>query len=308
MDEMRYTYKNHFDAILICSTHLNQFIILQMGKRTRIGLALGGGSARGLAHIFALEVFDELGIRPEAISGTSAGAIIGAIYASGVSARRIRNYIDSYFDLKNNDKLQHLDGKKLMRIVKLLDPDFSGTGLIKGKGISHFLYDMMDVEDFRDLKIPLTVIAADFWNSSEVIIRDGPLIPAVKASMSVPGVFAPVYHMNRLMVDGACVNPVPWDRLEDCDVRIGINVLGRPFPKNYNRKRSPKAAKMVLGSFEMMQRSILNLKLHYNPPDLLLSPPLENLGIFYFRSVNSIYNQCELMVEELRDFLACFVK
>lgn len=273
---------------------------------TKIGLALGGGSARGLAHIFVLEVFDELGIRPAAIAGTSAGAIIGAVYASGVSARGIRNQIDSRFALKDNDESRYLDGRKLIRIIRLLDPDFSGGGMIRGKRISRLLHEMTDVEDFRDLKIPLTIIATDFWDSSEFVIREGPLIPAVKASMSVPGVFTPVRHMNRLLVDGACTNPVPWDRLEGCDVRIGINVLGAPSSKN--RGKSPKAAKMIVGSFEVMQRSILSLKFRYNPPDLLLSPLVEDLGIFYFRRVDTIYNRCEPMVKELRDFLSAFVK
>jgi len=253
-----------------------------------------------------LEVFDELGIRPAAISGTSVGAIFAAAYASGIPAREIRNLFDSNFELKSSNRFRFLDGRKLMRIARLLDPDLSGAGLIKGKKISRFLYEIMNVEYFRDLKIPLTVIATDFGDSSEVVIREGPLIPAVKASMSVPGVFAPVYHMGRLLVDGACVNPVPWDRLEDCDVRIGVNVLGGPPPKN--RKRSPKAAKLVLGSFEVMQRNILGLKLRYNPPDLLLNPPLEDLGILYFRSVESIYNRCESMVKKLRDFLGVYVR
>jgi len=273
---------------------------------TKIGLALGGGSARGLAHIFALEVFDELGIRPAAIAGTSAGAIIGAVYASGKTAGEIRDQIDSYFNLRSGRKFRPLDGRKLMKATKLLDLDFSGVGLIRGKRISRLLEEMINVKDFRDLTIPFTAIATDFGDSSEVIIHEGPLIPAVKASMSVPGVFTPVRHMGRLLVDGACVNPVPWDRLEGCDVRIGINVLGDPSLED--RGKPPKAAKMVVSSFEIMQRRILSLKSHYDPPELLLSPPLKDLGIFYFRSVNSLYSQCELMVQKLREFLSDFAK
>jgi len=272
----------------------------------KIGLALGGGSARGLVHIFALEVFDKLGIRPAAIAGTSAGAIIGAIYASGKSAEEIRNQIDSRFALKGSTSSRSLDGRKLMKIARLMDLDFSGVGLIRGKKISCLLDEMINAEDFRDLRIPLTVVATDFWNSSEVVIREGPLVPAVKASMSVPGVFSPVCHVERLLVDGACVNPVPWDRLEDCDVRIGINVLGSPYSEN--QRKSPRATKMVVSSFEIMQRRILSLKTRYDPPDLLLSPPLEDLGIFYFRRVESLYKQCEPMVGRLREFLGDFVK
>ena len=272
-----------------------------MKTDVKIGLALGGGGARGLAHLPVLEVFDELGIRPHWISGSSIGAIVGALYASGISARGIRDYVDSHLKIKKGEHSWKLETRNLMQMVKLLDLDFSGTGLIKGEHFSHFLYEILDVNDFSDLKIPLTVIAADFWNSSEVVYQSGPVLPAVKASMSVPGVFTPVSYDGRVLVDGACVNPVPWDHLEDCDITIGVNVLGRLQPaKNL---KPPRAARVVLETFELLQRTVLEQRLRCNPPDLLLDPPITGVNIFDFQKAETVYQQSEGIVDELRQFL-----
>lgn len=272
-----------------------------MGNDVSIGLALGGGGARGLAHLLVLEVFDELGIKPKAISGASIGAILGALYASGIKASDIRNYVDSHLHLKLEPRSIKQDSRNLMKIVKLLDLDFSGTGLIKGDSFAHFLYEILETENFEDLGIPVSVVATDYWNSSQLVFKEGPILPAVKGSMSVPGVFTPSVYEGRVLVDGACVNPVPWDLLEECDVVIGVNVLGLSKPAE--NQKSPNAAKVVLETFEVMQRQILSLKKECNPPDLLLSPPIYGVGIFDFHKAQSIYEQSQSIVDELRTFL-----
>lgn len=272
-----------------------------MENGVSIGLALGGGGAKGLAHLPVLEVFDELGIKPKAISGASIGAILGALYSSGIKASDIRSYVDSHLHFKLEPSSLKQGGKNLMQIVKLLDLDFSGTGIIKGDSFSHFLYEILETVNFEDLEIPLTVVATDFLDSSQVVFKEGPILPAVKGSMSVPGVFKPSIYNERILVDGACVNPVPWDLLESCDVVIGVNVLGLPNPAAGHR--SPKAAKVVLDSFEVMQRRILGLMMESHPPDLLLSPPLFGVGIFDFHKARSIYQQSQPIVDELRSFL-----
>jgi len=272
-----------------------------MSKDVKIGLALGGGGARGLAHLPVLEVFDNLGIRPAAISGASIGAIIGAIYASGISARDIREYVNTHLKIKKEEHSWKLEGRNLMQMVKLLDLDFSGTGLIKGENFSHFLYEILEIEEFSEMKIPLSVVATDFWNSSEVVFRSGKVMPAVKASMSVPGVFTPVSYQGHVLVDGACVNPVPWDALEDCDVIIGVNVLGHLEP--VKGLKPPKAGRVVLETFEVMQRTILAQRLRLNPPDLFLDPGITGIGLFDFHKAVQVYQQSEGIVQELRSFL-----
>ncbi len=104
-----------------------------------------------------------------------------------------------------------------------------------------------------------------------------------------------------MLVDGACVNPVPWNHLSDCDVIIGVNVLGRL--QSPNSLKPPKAAKVVLETFEVMQRTILAQRLRCNPPDLLLDPPITGVGIFDFHKAKMVYHQSEGIVQELRNFL-----
>ena len=266
-----------------------------------VGLALGGGGARGLVHVLVLQVLDEYGIRPKAVSGSSIGAIMGALYCSGHDGKVIRDYVDEHVRIAGDVQHWKDDGRKMMEMVKLLDIDFTGTGLIKGEKFSHFLYDLLEGGRFEDLEIPLTVVTTDFWESEQVVFRTGEILPAVKASMSVPGVFSPVVVDDRVLVDGACVNPVPWDLLGDCDIRIGVNALGRSSPPK--KRRAPKAAKTVLEAFDILQRGILAEKYRYSPPDLLVDPPIRGVGILDFHKASSVYEQSADAVDELRRFL-----
>lgn len=270
------------------------------GKK-RLGLALGGGGARGLVHIEVLRVLDEYGIRPAVISGASIGAIFGALYCSGHSGGEIRQYVDRHLSLSG--ELQHWrdDGRKMMEMVRLLDIDFTGTGIIKGDRFSHFLYDMLEGEHFSDLNIPLRIVATDFWDSSSVVFSEGPVLAAVKASMSVPGVFSPVQIGERVLIDGACTNPVPWDLLDDCDVLIGVNALGRS--KAPAKTKPQRAARTVLETFDIMQRGILAEKFRYSPPDLLLDPPITGVGLLDFHKAAAIYEQSSSEIARLREFL-----
>ncbi len=276
--------------------------IFSFGRRKKtLGLALGGGGARGLVHVRVLQVLDELGIRPKAVSGASIGAVMGALYCSGKSGNFIHSYVDQHIRLKPGLEYWREDSRRLMNIVRLLDMDFSGTGLIKGEKISHFLYQMLEGEIFSDLEIPLRIVATDLWNSRAVVFDEGEVLPAVKASMSIPGVFAPVEYRGHILVDGACSNPVPWDLLEDCDIVIGVNALGRSRAPDV--LKPPKAARTVLESFDVIQRGILAEKNRCNPPDLLLDPPIYDIGVLEFHKAESVYEQCEDTVQTLRAFL-----
>jgi len=288
------------DGYIQIESHITREPQMSSSKKS-VGLALGGGGARGIVHILVLEVLDEFDIKPKMISGASIGAILGALYASGHSGKVIRDYVDRHIKISGDTRNWKEDGRKMMEMVRLLDIDFRGTGLIKGERFSHFLYEMLDLDNFDDLKIPLKVVATNYWESSQVVFQDGPLLPAIKASMSVPGVFSPVVYQNQVLVDGACVNPVPWDILEDCEFIIGVNALGRAA-----RPESPKppiAAKTVLETFEILQRSILAEKYRYDPPDILIDPPIRGIGILDFHKAKSVYDQCEGVQDQLRQFL-----
>ena len=155
----------------------------------KIGLALGGGGVRGLAIIPMLEVFDELGIRPHRISGTSLGAVLGALYASGMSSAAIREWVG---ELLQNDPLRKMPSlKAMLRWIEFKDLEFGANGLFRGNRFMAVVQEAMGVTRFEQLKIPLRVVAADFWSSQQVVLESGDLLPAIRASLSLPGLLTP---------------------------------------------------------------------------------------------------------------------
>src|SRR4030042_2397894 len=151
-----------------------------------------------------------MGLKPAVRAGTSIGGIVGAFYAAGVSGAEME------------DVLQQVRIKDANRMV-----DFSGSLTLKGKGLERFLYKLLPVRSFEELKIPLKVVATDFWRRKEVIFESGELIPATRASMSIPGLVKPIKIGDTVLVDGGAVNPVPYATIrEEGDILIGLNCTG----------------------------------------------------------------------------------
>lgn len=264
----------------------------------RIGLALGGGGARGLAHIPMLEVLDELGIRPCCIAGTSIGAVVGAIYASGVHASSIREHTSRML-ISEGDSLRDILSKRdALAWIRLLDIDFLGNALFKGDAFVQFLYDRIEKATFEELAIPLKVVATDFWNSAQVVFEKGDLLQAIKASMGLPGVFSPVHIDGRTLIDGGCVNPLPHDILGDCDVVIAVNVMGRL--ERQDGRKSPTALRAVLETFDIMQRTIVSGKLEASPPTIYVAPDITNVDLLEFHRYREVLELAEPAKTKLR--------
>lgn len=270
-------------------------------SRLRIGLALGGGGARGLAHLPILDVFDQRGIRPAHISGTSAGAIVGALYASGMPAARIREWADSRIIAKEDKLGDILRKKHALKAIEFFDLSFDPSGLIKGERFLEVLGDALGVTTFEELQIPLSIVTSDFWSSEQVILNSGPILPAIRASMSLPGVFTPVQHQGRILVDGGGVNPVPHDILTDCDRVVAIDVMGNPGESN--PEESPKLFRSVIGMFDIMQNTIIRQRREANPPDLYLKPDIRGCDVLEFNKANSVYAKGEASALELERWL-----
>ena len=256
----------------------------------RIGLALGGGGAKGLAHIPMLETLDAMGLRPHCIAGTSIGAIMGALYAAGVSGRAIRERVNTMLISKGDSFRDALKKRDALRWIEFLDVDFGRSALFRGDKFIAFLYEAIGVETFEELDIPLRVVASDFWTSEQVVLEAGPLMPAVKASMGLPGVFTPVTVDARVLIDGGGVNPVPHDLLDDCDFVIAIDVMG---DVTQSKGPLPHLFRAVLGTFDIMQNSIVREKLKLAPPDIYLRPRIQNIDILEFYKAEDIYRQVE---------------
>ena len=265
----------------------------------RVGIALGGGGVRGLAHILVLQVLDDLHIRPAVISGTSMGAIIGALYASGISAREVRAIIEKHIILKN-DTLRTVIRKreKLLKWVSGFKPKFSGSGLINAEGILNSLISEIKVDSFEGLEIPLLVVATDYSSAEEVVFEKGNLLPAIQASMAVPGVFPPVSIDGRILVDGGVVNMVPYDLLRSrADFIIAVNISRVRFP---SRRELPNALELVLGTFDIMQATMLNNKLEKLKPDIYVWPQIRNVRMLDFGKTAEVFTQAMPAAEELR--------
>jgi NTE family protein len=267
-------------------------------KERKIGLALGGGGARGLAHIQVLETLDELGIRPYRIAGTSLGAVIGALYASGLSGKEIRKLAYKWQPPSPEKPRGILRRHDLRRWASMLDPSFDRSGLFKGEKIIRFLSDHIRCRTFEELKIPLKVTAADYGDASEVVFNSGDLLSAVRASMAIPGVFTPVERDGHLLLDGGVVNPLPYDLLQkECDLVIAVDVGGVRHTDTENR---PSFFDTVIGGFEIMEASMIRYRLKANPPDIYLKPNIRNVGLLEFFKVDQIFEQSEPIRDELR--------
>ncbi len=258
-------------------------------ERGDVGLALGGGGARGLAHILMLEVFDELGIQPHRIAGTSIGAVIGTLYAAGKSATEIRDLVDRLTVSDDESWLASLFEQDIGRWWNFLELKLGRGGLVDSDAFAAFLEETAGVTRFDQLKIPLQIVATDFWGREQVVFSRGSLRPAVQASIAIPGLFNPLRHNGRVLVDGGLVNPVPYDLLfADCNVVVAIDVAGKRRPKSDD---GPGYFENLFNTMQIAQAAVLREKMKRRPPDIYIRPDLEDIQVLEFNRVNEIYRQ-----------------
>jgi len=252
----------------------------------RIGIALGGGAAQGFAHVILLEALDELGLKPAAIAGTSMGAIVGAAYAAGMSGSEIRRYSVDMFARRKDvlGRLWRLRPRKITEISL-------GLGQFDlVKALRAFMPPFMP-ERVEAVATPFTVIATDFYAGTEVVIREGPLIPALAASSAVPILFQAVTFDGRVMIDGGCVNPVPFDRCGDVDFVVASNVVSLP---RGDPARVPGPIETAFGSVVLVFNTILREKLsNARPPDVMIKPPTGRFGPMDFTKAAAVIAAAE---------------
>jgi len=264
--------------------------LMTLKPRKRIGLALGGGGAKGFAHVPILEALDEMGLRPTRIVGTSIGAVIGALYAAGLSGRAIRETVDDLVISEEDDWREILFGKDLAGIADLIRPGLLRGSLLHVENMLEVLARHLPAKSFKGLKIPLSVVAADYWSREQVVIERGALLPAIGASVALPGLFKPYPFKDRLLLDGGMVNPVPFDLLEDrCDISVAVDVLGERSRRDH--PGGPPFFDAVFSASQIMQRAILSEKLEQRRPDIYLRIPLRDIKVLDFHKVEEIYRQ-----------------
>lgn len=259
-----------------------------------IGLALGGGSARGLAHVLMLEAFDELGIKPVAIAGTSIGSMIGGLYASGMSGAEIRVFVEELLSTRT---------EIFRRLAKSSDGlrnlwNFRAPSVVDGVTLFEVLLPTLRC-DFDSLKIPFSAVAVDFYAMSQVVIEQGPVIPAVAASSSLPSILRPVVIGGRVLVDGGFRNPCPWDVVAPkADFTVAVDVTGTT--SRGNDSAIPNPIEAWIGSTQILFQSISDAKLATNPPTLMIRPAVGIYGTMDFPKFREIFAASEPAKGELK--------
>lgn len=266
-------------------------------ERPSIGLALGSGGAGGLAHIAMLQVFEESSVRPDVISGTSIGAIVGALYAAGLDSQAIRKLFTEFGESALNPFSGLADDGDGPGWTELVALDLENGGLISTDGFLELVGSRIEARSFADLVIPLKVVATDYWSGAPVVFTDGDLFHALRASMAVPGLFAPVPDGDRLLVDGGLSNPLPWDLLDDQDLVIAIDVTGIRAP---SPDGPPGLTELLFKSFEIMQQSQIGQKLAASPPGIYIKPDLDDVRLLHFDRVDEVISQARPAADELR--------
>jgi NTE family protein len=268
----------------------------------RLGLALGGGGARGFAHIPVLELLDELDLKPSIIAGTSIGALIGALYASGTEGRAIRALVEEHLiSHAQGRRARFKEGTELMKWIGPLTPDLRHGGMLKPDHFLGQLFGGITRSRFEDLEIPLVAVAVDFWTGEQVVLREGPLLPAIRASIAIPGVFPPFPMGNRILVDGGLVNVVPYDCLAgSCDVAIAVDVGRAEEP---GRTDLPNVLDSILGATDIMQAAALETRLATRSPDIHVRARMVGIRILDFAKAEAVFELARPAVAKLRSRL-----
>ncbi|MGE0701388.1 MAG: patatin-like phospholipase family protein [Hyphomicrobiaceae bacterium] len=266
--------------------------------KPRIGLALGGGGARGLAHLAILEALEEEGFAPAVIAGTSIGAIFGAGAAAGLSARHMRAHVEEVLSERYALVRQLLSVRPrpidhLFRLLPLRSALLDAEALLEALLPSR-LPAMME-----GLQVPLAIVATDFYAQDAVVIREGPLRQAVAASIALPVIFGPVVIGGRALLDGGLVDPLPFELVrEGADITIAVDVSGAA--RERTSASGPRALEALLSASQILQRSIIREKLRSSRPDILIDGLSEGVGVLEFHRFREILTAAEAAKDVLK--------
>lgn len=296
--------------------------------KPKIGLALGGGVARGWAHIGVLKALHNMGFRPDVIAGTSVGALVGGAY--------LCSRLDVLEEWTRN--------LTKMRVVRLLDLKVRSGGLVGGKKLVAEMYEHFGDVQFSDLPAEFVAVATDLLTGHEIWLRDGNIVDAIRASFSIPGMFRPAQLDGRWLVDGALVNPLPTSvcRALGCHCVISVNLTGDimgknrvpetnlqsaagfdllpfmheagldhslslldPFTKRIFRRDSmePSIFGVMTASLNIILDRITRARIAGDPPDVHISPRLGHIGLLEFDRAAEAIAEGEAAVERSRPWL-----
>jgi NTE family protein len=304
----------------------------------KIGLALGGGAARGGAHLGVIKALEEARIQVDYVAGTSVGALVGAAYTAGTI-----------------DQLEHFTKNlEWHKMAAFLDVALPFSGLIDGRKVTRFLEELVGTQSFVGLSPSLSVVACNLNGGHEVVLRDGDLVEAVRASISIPGIFRPIIKDEEILVDGGLVNPVPVSAVREmgADIVIAVDLnhkvaffeelqttlssedaekggpengsvvpqklknTANPIMKKLealeasclSRIRSwrekevgPNLAEVLMMSLDVMGAQVREARFQEDPPDLLIQPKVEHVAFLEFHRAKELI---DVGYEETKSALA----
>ncbi len=241
----------------------------------KIGLALGGGGARGIAHLGVWQRLQELGIPIRCIAGTSIGAIAGAIIAAGRVDAALAWCAEP-------------DWKKLPKLV--FGNQLSTKALMRGRRIEELLGELIGARDFGSLALPFAAVATDFHTGEAVVMREGDVLSAVRASMSIPGVFRPVERDGHVLIDGQLVEPVPVAACRAMGAEKVIAVDINPPNSTVTGKPWAKATivDVLVGTLSIFNREMTRRAFAENRPDALIRPSVGDVWTLDFRNAERL--------------------
>ena len=263
------------------------------GRKPIIGLALGGGAARGFAHIGVIKALEANDIKPDIVVGTSAGSVIAAVYATGISGNEL------------NRIAINLDEASITDWAMPFSSKFGG--LIKGDALQSEINRLVGNRTIDKMKIPLGIASTDLKTGNPILFQRGDTGQAVRASCSVPGVFAPTIIAGREYVDGGLTNPVPvrFAKQMGADIVIAVNISSEPSTQDYSGTLG-----IILQTTTIMGKRINEFELPM--ADVLIQPSLNNMKGTDFKSRNSAILAGEIAtqakLDELKSKIANFGK
>ncbi len=234
-------------------------------RKPTLGIALGGGGARGFAHIGVLKILESEGIYPTLLAGTSMGGIISALYASGYSAKEI--------------EIEASEMSNIGNIMKLLDSDLRNWDhVVKNDNVQEYLAELFkDTKEFKDLRIPLAVAAVDVMTARDVALQEGSLLEAVSATMALPGIVEPLQKDGMFLVDGGSLNNVPADLVESMGAEIVLAVDVSPDVTDMDFWKEQHMPGIALANWRTNAIMVANFtaaKLRKAHTDLIIRPKI----------------------------------
>ena len=245
----------------------------------KTALVLGSGGARGWAHVGVVKALAELSIVPDIVVGSSIGSVVGAMYAAGQIA-------------KAEELAPNLDWTRIAKLF--LEFGISRSGLFEGKRIMKFFGEFIPVKHIQDLPVAYAAVATDLYTQEEVVMKEGGLLEAIRASIAIPGLFTPARHGRKWLVDGGLVNPLPVSvartmgagRVIGVDVNLREGKAPTPAKEDGKEKKEDKAPflpDVITRSFRVAENSITRERLLRQPPDILIQPEVGHIATLEFQ-------------------------